>query len=294
MTLASLNLTGLAARRFSRELRSVFQAIDSGLMAREKSGFRSDVTETSGFFRSGAKLAKPPFKLRNSMHKTVHGALAIVFGTILALGVASARAEDSLPSWNDGAVKSAILDFVQRTTMQGGPDYLPPEERIATFDNDGTLWVEQPVYTQVVFAFARVRELAQKHPDWKNTEPFKSILSGNRAVMANFTIQDFSQVVAATHSAITVEEFKATVKKWLSTARHPRFNRLYTELAYQPMLELLRYYRANGFKTYIVTGGGQDFVRVFAEQVYGVPPEQVIGSAGKTLSERARTAASPA
>ena len=162
---------------------------------------------------------------------------------------------------------------------------MPPEQRIATFDQDGTLWVEQPIYTQVMFAFDRVKALAATHPEWKDQEPFKSILSGNRDAMARFTIQDFAHVVAETHSGMTVEEFRVIVKQWLATAKHPRFHRPYTELVYQPMLEAIGYLRANGFKTYIVSGGGQEFIRAYAEAVYGVPPEQVIGSAGTAKFE---------
>jgi phosphoglycolate phosphatase-like HAD superfamily hydrolase len=159
---------------------------------------------------------------------------------------------------------------------------VPVQERIATFDNDGTLWVEQPIYTQVTFAIDRVAALAPQHPEWKTTEPFKSILSGDRAAIAKFTLQDIEKVVAVTHSGMTVEAFQKIVKDWLATAKHPRFKRPYTELIYQPMLELMKYLRENGFKTYIVTGGGQEFVRAFAEPVYGVPPEQVMGTAAKT------------
>ena len=196
-----------------------------------------------------------------------------------------ARAQDPLPSWNDGPAKKAILDFVARTIKEGGPDFVPVAERVATFDNDGTLWCEQPIYTQVQFAIDRIKELAPKHPEWKTTEPFKSILADDKQAMFKFTIQDFEKVVAVSHTGITVEEFRSIVKKWLATAEHPRFHRRYTDLVYQPMLELMKYLRDNKFKTYIVTGGGQDFVRVFAEQIYGVPPEQVVGSAGKTKYE---------
>jgi phosphoglycolate phosphatase-like HAD superfamily hydrolase len=189
---------------------------------------------------------------------------------------------DPLPSWNDGPAKKAIRDFVRATTDATSPRFVPPEQRIATFDQDGTLWVEQPIYTQAMFAFHQVKELASKHPEWKDQEPFRSIVSGDRAAMAKFTIQDFAHVVAATHSGMSDEEFRAMVKQWLATAKHPRFHRPYTELVYQPMREAIQYLRASGFKTYIVTGGGQEFVRVYAEMVYGVPPEQVIGSAGKT------------
>jgi phosphoglycolate phosphatase-like HAD superfamily hydrolase len=192
---------------------------------------------------------------------------------------------DPLPSWNEGAAKQAVVAMVKGTTDQGSPTFVPPAERIATFDNDGTLWVEQPMYTQVVFAFDRVKALAPSHPDWDTKEPFRSVLLGDRETMARFTSTEFEQVFAETHGGMTVEAFQALAKQWLATARHPRFKRPYTELVYQPMLEVLRYLRANGYKTYIVTGGGQDFVRVFADQVYGIPPEQVVGSAGNARFE---------
>ena len=207
---------------------------------------------------------------------------AILAALLFVFVSTAARAEPPLPSWNEGDAKQAVLDFVHTTTDLTGPDYVPPAERIAVFDNDGTLWVEQPLYTQVVFAMDRVKALAAQHPDWKTKEPFKSILEGNDASLATFSIQDFAQVVAETHAGITVAEFKQVVAAWLKSARHPRFDRPYTELVYQPMLEVLSYLRENEFKTYIVTGGGQGFVRVFADPVYGIVPEQVIGSAGKT------------
>ncbi len=196
-----------------------------------------------------------------------------------------AEKADPLLSWNDGPAKKAILDFVQSSTDKASPQYVPPEQRITTFDQDGTLWVEQPLYTQVMFALDRVKAVAPKHPEWKQREPFKTILEGDLATLATLSIQDFELVVAETHSGMTLEEFHTTVKDWLATAKHPKFKRPYTECVYQPMLEVMKYLRTNGFKTYIVTGGGQEFVRVFAETVYGVPPEQVIGSAGQTKYE---------
>jgi FMN phosphatase YigB (HAD superfamily) len=190
-------------------------------------------------------------------------------------------ATDPLPSWNDTAPKKAIIDFVERVTKERSPDFVKPEDRIATFDNDGTLWVEQPIYTQVTFAIDEVVAMAPQHPEWRETEPFKSILAHDREAMLRFSIQDFEKVVAVTHSGMTVQQFRETVAKWLAEAKHPRFKRPYTECVYQPMLELMQYLRANKFKTYIVTGGGQEFVRAFARQTYGVPPEQVVGSMGK-------------
>ncbi len=210
--------------------------------------------------------------------------VAALASTLIASGP-GARSDDPLPSWNDGPHKQTILDFVAKTTTRGTPDFVPLQERVATFDQDGTLWVEQPLYTQVVFAVDRVKQLAPKHPEWKNQRPFKEILTGDRDSLAEFSIQDFERVIAETHTGMTIEEFHKIVRDWLATARHPRYKRPYTELVYHPMLEAMRYLRANGYKTYIVTGGGQEFVRVYAEMVYGVPPEQVIGSAGKAKYE---------
>jgi phosphoglycolate phosphatase-like HAD superfamily hydrolase len=187
---------------------------------------------------------------------------------------------DPLPSWNEGQVKQAILAFVRTTTDQSSPKFVSPEERIATFDQDGTLWVEHPMYTQVVYCLERVKVLAEQKPELKNLEPFKTVLSGDREAIAKLSLPDLEKILAATLSGMSVEQFTTEVKNWLATARHPRWNCPFTKLAYQPMLELLRYLRTNGFKTYIVTGGGQDFVRVYAEQVYGIPPEHVVGSVG--------------
>jgi phosphoglycolate phosphatase-like HAD superfamily hydrolase len=191
-------------------------------------------------------------------------------------------AQQILPSWNDGGAKASVIDFVTKVTKPGSPDFVPSDQRIATFDQDGTLWVEQPTYTQAVFAIQRVAALAPQHPEWKTEEPFKAIVTGDREQIAKLTLQDMERILAVTHSGMTVEEFHGIVKEWLTTAKHPRYQRPYTDLVYQPMLELMAYLRTNGFKTYIVTGGGQEFVRVYTEQVYGVPPEQVVGSAGRT------------
>jgi phosphoglycolate phosphatase-like HAD superfamily hydrolase len=187
---------------------------------------------------------------------------------------------DPLLSWNDGEAKQAIVGFVDRVTEDGGPDFVPPAERIATFDNDGTLWAEQPIYFQFAFAMDRVKALAPQHPEWQDTQPFKAALEGDREALAASGEKGLLQIVMATHAGMTTDEFRATVAEWLATARHPRFERPYTELAYQPMLELLDYLRAEGFKTFIVSGGGVEFMRVFAERVYGIPPEQVVGSSG--------------
>ena len=195
---------------------------------------------------------------------------------------AQAAADGPLPSWNDGAAKQAILDFVRVTTDQASQSYVRPEERIATFDQDGTLWVEHPMYSQVVYCLDRVPAVVAKRPELKNAEPFKTVLSGDRAAMAKLSMRDLEKILAATLTGMSVEEFETEARKWLETARHPRWQRPYTELVYQPMLEVLRHLRDNGYKTYIVTGGGQDFVRIYSQQVYGIPPEQVVGTAGAT------------
>jgi phosphoglycolate phosphatase-like HAD superfamily hydrolase len=210
-------------------------------------------------------------------------ALALVL--IASLAAPALAQHDPLPSWNDGAAKKSITDFVARTTAQGTADFVPVDQRIATFDNDGTLWSEQPVYFQIMFAVDRIKAMAPQHPDWKTKEPFKTILSGDRAALAKIGEKGLLQVVAATHTGMTVAEFEKLVREWLETARHPRFNRPYTDLVYQPMLELLAYMRANGFKTFIVSGGGIEFMRPWTEKTYGIPPEQVIGSSGITKYE---------
>jgi hypothetical protein len=185
---------------------------------------------------------------------------------------------DPLPSWNDGAVKKSITDFIPRVTTEGSADFVPPDQRIATFDNDGTLWAEQPMYFQIIFAIDRVKALAVKNPDWKKKRPFKAALEDDRKALAALGEPGFLQILAATHTGMTTEEFAKIVADWLATARHPRFNRPYTDLVYQPMLELLAYMRANGFKTFIVSGGGIEFMRPWTEKTYGIPPEQVVGS----------------
>ncbi|MHC2439035.1 HAD family hydrolase [Bradyrhizobium sp. USDA 4451] len=187
---------------------------------------------------------------------------------------------DPLPSWNDGAAKTAIVDFVARVTTPGGRDFVPPAERIATFDNDGTLWTEQPFYFQLAFALDRVRAMAPEHPDWKTRRPFRALLEGDSKALAATGEKGLLQIIAATHAGMTTEAFAASVRDWLATAKHPRFNRPYDSLVYQPMLELLAYLRANGFKTFVVSGGGVEFMRPWMERVYGIPPEQVVGSSG--------------
>ena len=206
------------------------------------------------------------------------------FGLATAGIVAATRAafaqNDPLPSWNDGAAKTAILDFVARTTTTGGREFVPVSERIATFDNDGTLWTEMPVYFQFAFAMDRVKALAPQHPEWKEREPFKSVLANDMAGVAAMGEKGMLEIVAATHSGMTVEKFAHTVEEWIATARHPRFHRLYTDLVYQPMLELMALLRAKEFKTFIVSGGGIEFMRPWTKRIYGIPPEQVVGSSG--------------
>jgi phosphoglycolate phosphatase-like HAD superfamily hydrolase len=206
----------------------------------------------------------------------------IVAVTLTVLSSNVSRAEDPLPSWDEGPAKQAILDFVKATTTQGTPQFVPAEARIATFDQDGTLWVEHPIYTQVTCCLERVPALVKEKPELKNKEPFKTVLSGNREAMAKLSTNELVEILAATLTGVSVDEFNAEAKKWISEAKHSRWKRSYTELTYQPMQEVLRYLRANGYKTYIVTGGGQDFVRVYADQTYGIPPEQVVGTAGGT------------
>jgi phosphoglycolate phosphatase-like HAD superfamily hydrolase len=189
------------------------------------------------------------------------------------------------PILDDGAAKQAIIAFIERVTRVGGPDFVPPAERIAAFDNDGTLWAEQPIYFQFAFAIDRVKAQAGQNPHWRETQPFRAVLEGDLAALAAMGMKGLTQVLAATHAGMTTDEFTRTAHEWLATARHPRFDRLYTDLVYEPQLELLGYLRANGFKTFIVSGGGVEFIRAFAKRSYGVPPEQVVGSSGVTKFE---------
>jgi len=209
----------------------------------------------------------------------------LLLSMVAALSVATAFAADPLPSWNDTAPKQAIIRFVENVTKEGSPDFVPVPQRIATFDNDGTLWAEQPMYFQLFFALDRVKALAPRHPEWKSKEPFASLLKGDvKAALAGGE-PAIAKIVMATHAGMTTEEFETIVSEWIATARHPVTKRLYSEMVYQPMLELLTYLRANGFKTFIVSGGGIDFMRPWVEKVYGVPPEQVVGSSIKTKYE---------
>jgi phosphoglycolate phosphatase-like HAD superfamily hydrolase len=218
--------------------------------------------------------------------RAVVSTLALLPALSATLRPASAQAQVTpgslLPSWNEGPAKQAIFDFVRATIDRSSPSYVAPEERIATFDQDGTLWVEHPMYTQVVYCLERVPAVVAKKTELKKVEPFKTVLSGSREAIARLPLPELEKILVATLTGMTTEEFRAEARAWLDTARHPRWNRPYTELVYQPMLEVLQYLRDNAYKTFIVTGGGQDFVRVYAEKVYGVPPEQVVGTAGGT------------
>jgi phosphoserine phosphatase len=215
-------------------------------------------------------------------------AATAMVATAATLGFAETEAQtpaSSLASWNDGPAKQAILDFVHATTDQSSKAFVVPEDRIATFDQDGTLWTEHPIYTQAMFALDRVRAMAPQHLEWQSQEPFKAVLSNDPAALGKFTERDWFEIVAATHSGMNTERFRNMVGQWLETAKDPRFKRLFTDLVYQPMREVMEYLRANGFRTYVVTGGGQDFVRVYSQRVYGVPPEQVVGSVIETKYE---------
>ena len=211
--------------------------------------------------------------------------LFLAIALIVTIPSVAMATDDPLPSWNDGSAKKAVLDFVARATTEGRPDFVAPAERIAAFDNDGTLWAEQPIYFQFQFALDRVKALAPQHPEWKDQQPFKALLEGDTKTFAAGGETALLEVVAASHTGMTTEEFEGIVKNWLATAEHPRFKRPYNELVYQPMLELLAYLRANRFKTFIVSGGGVEFMRAWAEKVYGIPPEQVVGSMGKQKFE---------
>jgi phosphoserine phosphatase len=209
----------------------------------------------------------------------------LVAAAALLVAAPALAQTDPLPSWNDTGPKAAIVAFVERVTREGSSDFVPEPERIATFDNDGTLWVEHPMYTQLAFALDRVKALAPQHADWTTTQPFQAVLEGDMKALAASGEKGLMELMMATHAGMTNEEFQKIVSDWLATAHDPRFKRPYTELVYQPMLELLAYLRANGFKTFIVSGGGIEFMRPWAEQIYGVPPEQVVGSSIKTQFE---------
>ena len=201
------------------------------------------------------------------------------FPLIASAQAQTAISDNDLPSWNDGPAKQAIVDFVRVTTEKGSPNFVVPEERIATFDQDGTLWVEHPIYSQVMYCLDRVPVIADRHPELKYVPPFSTVLSGNQAEIAKLSKLDFELIAVTTLTDMTTGEFTAEVKKWIETAKDHRWKRLYTDLTYQPMQEVMSYFRANGYRTYIVTGGGQDFVRVYSNRVYDIPPEQVVGTA---------------
>jgi phosphoglycolate phosphatase-like HAD superfamily hydrolase len=221
------------------------------------------------------------------MRYPVHviAALAVAAASTARPAGQASAAQDPLPSWNQGAARAAIVAFVDRVTKAGGPDFVPVPERIAVFDNDGTLWSEKPVPFQLLFAFERVKALAPTHPEWQTAEPFASLLKGEMAGVIASGEKGLMRIVATTHAGMTTDEFTAAVEDWIATARHPQTKRLFTGMVYQPMLELLAYLRANGFKTFIVSGGGVEFMRPWTERVYGIPPEQVVGSAGKMKLE---------
>lgn len=212
------------------------------------------------------------------------GLLASTASISLSARVAIAQ-DDRLPSWNEGPAKKSIVDFVSAVTREGSPDFVPVPERIATFDNDGTLWCEQPMYVQLAFALDRVKVLASKHPEWKQKQPFKAVLHNDIPALAKAGEKGLVELVLATHAGMSTAEFEKIASDWIKAARHPRFDRPYTDLVYQPMLELLAFLRANGFETFIVSGGGIEFMRPWSERVYGIPPEKVVGSSIKTKFE---------
>src|SRR5437773_3914244 len=221
--------------------------------------------------------------MKTTPMKTIRDKFVLL--AIVIAGLTTAYAQDPLSSWNDGPTKQAIVAFVEKVTKEGSPDFVPTEERIATFDNDGTLWCEKPMPIQLFFALDRVKELAPQHPEWKDKEPFASLLKGDvKAAMAGGE-HALLEIVMATHTGMTVGEFEKMVKDWIATAKHPTTKQPFTKMVYQPMVELLAYLRANGFKTFIVSGGGIEFMRPWTEGVYGIPPEQVVGSSGKTKYE---------
>jgi len=218
------------------------------------------------------------------MKRTFSNFLTICLAMVFLVAVA-AQAAEPLPSWNDGKAKQSILAFVEKVTTPGSPDFVPPAERIATFDNDGTLWPSHPMYTQLAFALDRIKALAPKHPEWKTQQPFKAVLDNDLKALAAAGEKGLIELIMGSHAGMSTAEFEAIVTDWLDKARHPRFKRRYTELAYQPMLELLAYLRAHDFKTFIVSGGGVEFMRPMTEKVYGIPPEQVVGSTIETKYE---------
>jgi phosphoglycolate phosphatase-like HAD superfamily hydrolase len=233
----------------------------------------------------GSNSRKPDVTGVSRRDLLVAGSVIVATSTIAAAASAQQPSFEALASWNDGVTKKSIIDFVTRVTSVVGANFVPPAERIAVFDNDGTLWTEQPLYFQLAFAIDRVRALAPRRPEWKDLQPFKGLVEGDIQPLVTSGAQGLQAIVAATHAGLTTEEFSGVVSDWIASARHPRFRRPYTDLVYQPMRELLNYLRSNGFKTFIVSGGGIEFMRVFVESNYGIPPEQVVGSYGKTRFE---------
>ncbi len=223
------------------------------------------------------KPIKPPVDLdRRALVSTL--AMFPALPTLFVEPAQARRRDEPLPSWNEGPTKEAIIEFVRATTTESSPNFLPPERRIAEFDQDGTLWVEHPLYTQVVYCLDRVAVVAKEKPELRDREPFSAVLSGDREAIAKLSMRELFEIVLVTQSGMTVEEFRADVRRWLAAAKHPRWNRPYTDLVYQPMLEVLNYLRANGYKTFIATGGSGCFVREYSNKVYGIPPEQVAGT----------------
>jgi phosphoglycolate phosphatase-like HAD superfamily hydrolase len=232
-----------------------------------------------------ATLPPPIHSFGETSRRGRQTSIAIALLSALAFTIASAHAQDPLPSWNDGSAKKSIIDFVEKVTKEGSPDFVAPNDRVATFDNDGTLWCEKPLAVQLYFVLDRVKTLAPQHPEWKTKEPFASILKGDLKTAAASGERGLIELLLATHTGMTTVEFEQIVKDWIATANHPKTGKLYTEMVYQPMLEVLAYLRANGFKTFIVSGGGIEFMRPWAEKTYGILPEQVVGSSVKTKFE---------
>jgi phosphoserine phosphatase len=234
--------------------------------------------------RDAVRHAGPASDLVLGRRAVLGGVVAATAGIVSRLGAPAAIAaqDDVLPSWNDSAARTAILDFIAGATDEGDDGFVPVADRIATFDQDGCLWVEHPIYGQAVFAIDRVKALAPDHPDWKTTAPYDAILNDDQTAVEAFTEQDWEQIIGATHAGMTVEEFQQVAAEWTATAKHPKFDHLYIQLVYQPMLEVLDLLRENDFRTYIVSGGGQAFIRSYAEDVYGIPAEQVIGTTFET------------
>lgn len=244
-----------------------------------------EINTFAGYRLFGARRFLGESDVVNTMKRTVFGFTMIMLVVSLMILQGCSAPDDPLPSWNEGASKNAIISFVQSVSDQASPDFVKPSQRIATFDNDGTLWSEQPAYFQLFFAMDRVKEMADQHPEWKTQQPFQAVLEGDMATLAESGEKGLIELVMATHSGMTTDEFSAMVKNWLKTAQHPTLHRPYTALVYQPMLELLDYLRANEFKTFIVSGGGIEFMRPWTEEVYGIPPEQVVGSSIVTTFE---------